>query len=75
MMKITNTIAQTVYLEGFGILELAERADGVWHLDLFPNGAENDEEKLVIEVKMTRDGDKYFVSLEDVRKAFKPLTE
>lgn len=72
-MKITNRITQTIYLEGFGIIEIAEGTDGRWHLDLFPRGAENDEEKLILEVRMKSHGDKYFTTLDEVRKALTPL--
>jgi hypothetical protein len=42
-------------------------------LDLFPRGAENDEEKLILEVRMKSHGDKYFTTLDEVRKALTPL--
>lgn len=60
MKKITNTNSQFIHLEGFGAILVEEQRDGVWHVDLFPRGWENDVTKIQLENTFTSFGDKNF---------------
>lgn len=74
MKKISNFTKQEIYLEGFGTIEISESTwNGIWKIDLFPRGFENDPEKLLIEVKLNANSDKYFASINAAKKALEGL--
>jgi hypothetical protein len=75
MKKITNLTKQVIFLEGFGALEISEDKDGVWLIDFFPRGYENNEDALKIETVMKNYGDKYIQSVKTIRKKLNATEE
>jgi hypothetical protein len=68
MKYIKNLSKQIIYLEGFGAIEVSEDHDGVWVIDFFPRGYENNEAMLKMETCLKGFGDKYIQSIKSVRK-------
>lgn len=67
MEKITTLRSEKVFLKDFGYIQIDEGSDGRWHIDLFPRGSENDEEKILLESTMRAGSDKYFSGIGAIR--------
>lgn len=67
MKRINNRTKQLIYLEGFGTISIEESFDGIWEIDLFPRGYDNNEEALKIETVMNGYGDKHIMSIKSVQ--------
>ena len=70
---MTNLNSQQILLEGFGFIEISEDLEGRWKVDLFPRGSENNEDELILEVRMNSYGDKYFSTVKNIREVLKVL--
>lgn len=68
MKKIRNFTEQMIHLEGFGAITIKEDFDGIWSLDLFPTGHQNDDKMLRMETVLKGYGDRYFQNIDTIRE-------